>query len=56
MNTSDRELARHWREWAEDTGRNVVSTADLRAQGIGHTDMRTAYVAAKRREHATCTL
>lgn len=37
---ADRELARHWREWAEDTGRNVVSTAELRAQGIGEADMR----------------
>lgn len=40
MSPADRELARHWREWAEDTGRNVVSTAELRAQGIGEADMR----------------
>lgn len=39
--TSDRELARHWREWADDTGQHVVRTAELRAQGIGDTDMRT---------------
>lgn len=43
MDTSDRELARHWREWADDTGSHVVNAAYLIAQGIGaHTpDMRT---------------
>ncbi len=41
MDTSDRELARHWREWADDTGREVVRCAELRAQGLGDTDMRT---------------
>ena len=38
---TDRELARHWREWANDTGREVVRCAELRAQGLGDTDMRT---------------
>ena len=41
VSPSDRELARHWREWANDTGREVVRCADLRAQGLGDTDMRT---------------
>lgn len=43
MSTSDRELARHWREWADDTGQHVVRAAELRAQGIGADtpDMRT---------------
>lgn len=44
--TSDRELARHWREWADDTGQHVVRTAELRAQGIGDTNMRTLLSAA----------
>ena len=35
MSASDRELARHWREWADDTGQHVVGAAELRAQGIG---------------------
>lgn len=41
MSTSDRELARHWREWAEDTGSNVVRAAEQRAQGIGSANMRS---------------
>ena len=43
MIPSDRELARHWREWADDTGQHVVHAAEMSAQGIGaHTpDMRT---------------
>lgn len=41
--TSDRELARHWREWADDTGKHVVNAAYMHAQGIGGDapDMRT---------------
>lgn len=41
MSPADRELARHWREWAEDTGSHVVRAAELRAQGLGQADMRT---------------
>ena len=39
MNTADRELARHWIDWSTDTGKHVVQTAQLRAQGIGDADM-----------------
>lgn len=41
MSPADRELARHWREWADDTGSHVVRAAELRAQGLGQADMRT---------------
>lgn len=41
MSPADRELARHWREWAEDTGSHVVNAAELSAQGLGQADMRT---------------
>ena len=37
----ERAASRRWREWANDTGAQVIRAAELRAQGFGDADMRT---------------
>lgn len=41
MTEQERAAARRWLEWADDTGKQVIRAAELRAQGFGEVDMRT---------------
>ena len=41
MTEQERAAARRWLEWADDTGKEVIRAAELRAQGFGEVDMRT---------------
>jgi len=41
MTEQERAAARRWLEWADDTGKQVIRAAELRAHGFGEADMRT---------------
>ncbi len=41
MTEQERAAARRWLEWANDTGKEVIRSAELSARGFGEADMRT---------------